>query len=288
MFVHRGRAGQQLNEVVVAHGENDRQTNRRPQGVTATNPVPELEHIGSINAELTNGFRVSGERSKVFCHVFFIACGFQEPVARAVGVGHGFLGGEGFRGHQEQGAFRVHFFQHFSDVSPIDVRNKVHLQMIFVRAQRLSHHERTEVGAADTDVHHVSNGLAGIAFPLTGDNRFREGFHLLQHRVDFRHHIFAVNDNRRVATVTQRDVQHGAVFGAVDFLAGEHGFDGTGQIGLFRQILKFRQRLFGDAVFGEVHQHQVVERSGEFAETVGVFREQIRDRHVLHFIVVFL
>ncbi|MNZ57865.1 hypothetical protein D3C78_758560 [compost metagenome] len=83
-------------------------------------------------------------------------------------------------------------------------------------------------------------------------------------------------------------MQHGTVFGTVDLLTGEHGLDSPCQIGLFRQILQFRQRLFRDAVFGEIHQHLVVEGCGEFAKTVAVFREQIRDGDVFHFVEVFL
>ena len=167
MFVHRVRAGEQLNKVVETNGQNDGQANRRPQRVTAANPVPELEHVRRVDTKLANRFAVGGERGKVFCHVFVIARGFQEPVARAVGVGHGFLSGEGFRRYQEQCGFRVYFLEHFGDVGTIDVRNEVHVQMVFVRAQRFGHHERAEVGTADTDVHHVSNRFAGVAFPAT-------------------------------------------------------------------------------------------------------------------------
>ena len=83
-------------------------------------------------------------------------------------------------------------------------------------------------------------------------------------------------------------MQHGTIFRTVDFLAGEHGFDGARQIGLFRQILQFRQRLFGDAVFGVIHQHQIVKRCGEFAEAIVILREQIREGNVLHLVKVFL
>ncbi len=288
VFVHRVRAREQLNKVVEAYGQDDGQTNCRPQGVTTANPVPELKHIGSINTELANRFTVGRQRCKVFGYVLVVASGRQEPVARAVGVGHGFLGGEGFGSDQEQRGFRVHFFQHFGNVRTIDVRHKVHIQVIFVRTQRFSHHERAEVRAADTDVHDISNGFAGIAFPAAGDNRFREGFHLFQHRVHFRHHIFAVNDDWRIATVAQRHVQYGTVFSAVDFLTGEHGLDSTGQIGFFCQILQFSQRFFSDAVFGEIHQHQIVKRRGKLSETIAIFREQIRDSNVFHFFKVFL
>ena len=83
-------------------------------------------------------------------------------------------------------------------------------------------------------------------------------------------------------------MQDGTVFGAVDFLTREHGFDGICQLSLFRQILQLRQRLFGDTVLGEIHQHQVIEGGGKLAETIGIFREQIRDSDVFHFIKMFL
>ena len=161
------RAGQQFNEVVKADRQDDRQANRRPQRVTTADPVPELEHVGGVDPKLTHRFRIGGKRRKVFRDVFFIIRGAQEPVARAVGVGHGFLRCEGFRRHQEQGGFRVYFLQHFGDVGAIDVRHKVHIQMVFVRAQRFSHHERPQVGTTDTDVDHVSDRFTGVTFPLT-------------------------------------------------------------------------------------------------------------------------
>ncbi len=205
-----------------------------------------------------------------------------------MGVGHGFLGGEGFGGDQEQRGFRVHFFQHFGDVSAIDVRDEVHVQVVFVWTQRFGHHERAEVRAADTDVHHVSNRFTGIAFPFARDNRFGEFFHFLQYGVHFRHDVFAVHQNRRVAAVAQRDVQHGAVFGAVNLLAGEHGFNSARQIGLFCEIQQFAERFFGDAVFGVVHQHQIIKGGREFTEAVGVVGEELSDRDLFHGVKVIL
>ncbi len=47
------------------------------------------------------------------------------------------------------------------------------------------------------------------------------------------------------------------------------------------------QRLFGDAVFGEIpFQHQIVKRRGKLAN--GRYRSENSDRNVFHFIVVFL
>ena len=205
-----------------------------------------------------------------------------------MGVGHGFLGGEGFRRDQEQGGFRVHRFQHFGDMGAIDVRYKVHIEVVFIRTQRFGHHERAEVRTADTDIHYVSNRFTGIAFPATGDDRFREMLHLFENSINFRHHIFAINNNRSIATVAQSNVQNSAIFSAVDLFTGEHGLDRPCQIGLFRQILQFAQRLFGDAVFGKIHQHQIVERCGKLRKTVAVLREKLADSDVFHFIKVFL
>jgi hypothetical protein len=35
------------------------------EGVTAANPVPEFEHVGGVDAELANRFRVGGERREL-------------------------------------------------------------------------------------------------------------------------------------------------------------------------------------------------------------------------------
>ena len=48
-----------------------------------------------VDAEFGNGFLVGGNGDKVLGDVFFAAC-LQEPIARGVGVGERFLGGERF------------------------------------------------------------------------------------------------------------------------------------------------------------------------------------------------
>ena len=83
-------------------------------------------------------------------------------------------------------------------------------------------------------------------------------------------------------------MQHRTIFRTVDLLTGEHGLDSTAQVGLFCQVLQFRQRFFGDAVFGKIHQHQIVKRCGKLGETIAIFREQVRDRNVFHLFKVFL
>ncbi|MNH85443.1 hypothetical protein D3C73_378840 [compost metagenome] len=110
VFVHLMRTAQQLLEVFKAQRQRDRQADCRPQRVTATHPVPEFEHIVGVDTKLGHRFTVGRQRSEVFRDVLLIASGAQEPVARAEGVGHGFLSREGFRRHQEQRSRRIQRF----------------------------------------------------------------------------------------------------------------------------------------------------------------------------------
>lgn len=136
------------------------------------NLVLEFEYVGSINIKFVNGFGIGGECSEVFCNVFFIICCFQELVMCVMGVGYGFLSGEGFRCYQEQCGFWVYFFQYFSDVSFIDVRNKVYVQVVFVWMQCFGYYVWVEVRIVDFDVYYVSDCFVGIIFLFIGNNCF--------------------------------------------------------------------------------------------------------------------
>ena len=50
----------------------------------------------------------------------------------------------------------------------------------------------------------------------------RESRHRVQHLMDIRHHVGAVDLDARSARRAQRHVQHRAAFRGVDLLAGEH------------------------------------------------------------------
>ena len=52
MVVHPVGAGQQLGEVLEANVQGDRHADSGPQGVASAHPVPELKHVGLVNAEL--------------------------------------------------------------------------------------------------------------------------------------------------------------------------------------------------------------------------------------------
>ena len=45
---------------------------------------------------LTDGLGIGGQSSKVFGNMLLVSGGLQEPVSCSMGIGHGFLGSEGF------------------------------------------------------------------------------------------------------------------------------------------------------------------------------------------------
>ena len=60
--------------------------------------------------------------------------------------------------------------------------------------QRLVRHDRPEVGAADADVHDVADRLAGMARPLARADALGERGHAVEHLVDVRDDVTAVDD----------------------------------------------------------------------------------------------
>ena len=109
MFVHFKSAGQQFDKVVITDGNGNRQTDRRPQGITAADPVPEFKHVGGVNAEFFDFFGIGGQRDKVLCHGVFAQSGHQ-PVTRGFRIGQGFLRRKGFGRHDKQSRFGIQVF----------------------------------------------------------------------------------------------------------------------------------------------------------------------------------
>ncbi len=114
--------------------------------------------------------------------------------------------------------------------------------------QRLVSHHRPEVGAADADVDDVANSLSGVAFPGTAAHAIGKVGYLVEHGVDLRHDILAINNNGCSSRRAQGDVQDGAVFRDVDFLAPEHSVDPPAQSGFIRELQEQLQGLVSDAV----------------------------------------
>jgi len=275
VLVHLERARQERLEVVHTQVERDGEAHRRPQRIAPADPVPELEHVGRIDAEPGHFLRVGRHGDEVLRDGSFISCRGQEPVPRRVRVCHRFLGRERLGRHQEQHSLRINELERLGQVGAVHVGYEVDAQAgLAVRLQRLAHHLRPQVGPADADVDDVGDGLARVALPLARPHGLAEDAHLRQDRVDFRHDVFSVHQDRSVRPVTQRDVQDGPVLRVVVLLAGEHGLDLLRQAGLPCQVHQQRHRLTGDAILGIVEQ-DAVDGPREAREALRVARKQI-------------
>ena len=191
------------------------------------------------------------------------------------GVRHGFKSGESLGSDDEERFFDVHLLEGFGHVGAVDVRNEVDFRRVFassrlvgIRLQGFGHHHRTEVGTADTDVHNVLDGLAGVALPLARADELGEFFHVLEHAANFGHHVLAVDANRIVALVTKCGVEHGALFGGVNLFAGKILTAHVFETGRLQEILELGHGFVSDDVLGVVQE----EAAGFGAELFGTSR----------------
>ena len=97
------------------------------------------------------------------------------------------------------GGLGVEVAQRLRDVCPVHVRHEVHLEVALrVGLERLGHHHRPEVAAADAEVDDVGDLLAGEALPVARADAVHERLQLRQHLVHLRHHILAVHHDGSV------------------------------------------------------------------------------------------
>src|SRR5450830_143359 len=89
--------------------------------------------------------------------------------------------------------------------------------------QRGTSHLRTEVGTADADVDNVGDGLAAVSQPAAVAHAFNEAVHTVEDGMHVAVDILPINGKRAAARRAQGSVQHGTMFGKVDFFTVEHG-----------------------------------------------------------------
>ena len=96
--------------------------------------------------------------------------------------------------------------------------------------------------------------------------------HRVEHRMHVRHHVVAVDQHLRALGLAQRGVQHRAVLGDVDLLAGEHGVAPFLDAGGLGRCGKQFHRLLGDRAFRPVEQQIAVDKR-EFCEPARIVGE---------------
>ncbi len=276
MLIHLVGALVELHVVLEADAERDGEADGRPQGVAATHPVPEFEHVRGVDTEGGDGLGVGGERHEVLGDGLFVAVeGLEDGGLCGFGVRHGFKSREGLGSDDEERFFDVHLLEGLGHVGAVDVRNEVNFRGVFagnrlvcIGLEGFGDHHRAEVGAANTDVHHVLDGLAGVALPLAAADKVGEVFHMLEDRTDFGHHVLAVDADRVVTLVAESGVEHGALFGGVNLFAGEVLLAHVVEVGGLEQVLELGHGLVGDDVLGVVQE----ESAGFQAELLGTGR----------------
>ena len=169
--------------------------------------------------------------------------------ARCLRVGHRLQRREGLRRDDEKRFRRIEIARRLDEVGAVDVGDEAERYgAVAVELERFVGHHRPEVGAADADVDDVADPLAGVALPLTAADPIGEVGHLVEHGVDLRHHVLAVDDDGYPFRRTQCHVQDGAIFGDVDFLAAKHRVDPGAQPGSFGELDEQLERLVVDAI----------------------------------------
>ena len=97
MFVHLVKSVEHRAEMFWPDRQHRRKADGRIHRVASPDPVPKAEHVRRINAERGHLLGIGRDGYEMFRHGFFISAQtFQQPVARAFGVRHGFQRRERF------------------------------------------------------------------------------------------------------------------------------------------------------------------------------------------------
>jgi len=110
----------------------------------------------------------------------------------------------------------------------------------------MHHHLGAEIRAADADVHHIANPLAGVTGPLAATHLVGKRRHLGAFG-----HDFGMEWRVRIAR-TQRGVQDGAAFRRIDDFAGEHRVAAFFDSGFTRHLHEQLEGFVGDAMLREI------------------------------------
>ena len=210
-----------------ADGHHEREADGRVVGVAAADPVPELEHVVGVDAELGHALGVGGHRHEVLGHGVVargVAQPGQQPVPGRGGVGQRLQRGERLGADDEERRLGVEVVGGGVEVDRVDVRHEAAGQArLGVVGQGEGGHGRAEVRAADPDVDDGGDPLAGGPGPGAVADAVGEVPHFVQDGLHVADDVLAVHVQLAARRHAQRHVQDGAVLGRVDVLAREHG-----------------------------------------------------------------
>ena len=289
MLVHFMEAFQHGAEIVRPDGEHGRQPNGRIHRVAPADPIPEAEHVGRVDAELRHLLGIGGNGDEMLGsgRSLTVQPG-QQPVTRGVRVGHGLQRGEGLGGDDEQRLRGIEIVHRLGEVRAIDIGDEAegHGPLAVVLERFVGHHG-AEIGAADADIDHIADALAGMALPGAAAQPIGEIRHLVQNGMDLGHHILAVVDDGSAPRRAQGDVKHRALLRGVDLVAAEHGVDVIPQAQFLGKLKQQSQGLVGDPVLGIVE----IESGGldrQPLPALAILGEELPEMDTLDLLVVLL
>ena len=275
VLVHRVEPGEHVVEAVGPDGEHGREADGGVHRVTAAHPIPEAEHVGGIDAERGHGLGIGAHRDEVLRHGGRIFERSQQPALDALGVRHRFLRRERLRTDDHERLGRVESLHGLGEVGAVHIREEaegeVALRVVF---ERFVGHHGAEVRPADADVHDGANALPREAGPRAGTDAVREVRHAVEHGVNVRHHVLAIDDDRGTPRGAKGRVEHGASFGDVDLVAAEQGVDTVAELALLGELHEQLQRFVGDAVLGVIEEH-AFGLGGESFASARILREEL-------------
>ena len=141
------------------------------------------------------------------------------------------------------------------------------------RGERFVRHDRTEVGATDPNVDHRLDRFPGGADPVTGPDSVGERAHSAEYLVNGGYDVLAVFQHLGPNRCSQRGMEHGAILGRVDPLAGDHRGEAVSETDLVRQGDEVVENRSRHALLGQVDR-QVGDRERHAIDSTRVVVEE--------------
>jgi hypothetical protein len=221
-------------------------------GVAATDPVPESEHVVDIDSERgdplgvgRNGDEVPGYRVRSEFS--------DQPTASSLGVADRLGGCECLGGNHEQRRGGINLSERAVQIGRVHVRNEPGIQAwLHVGGKGATGHIRPEVAAADADVYHRCNSLAGRSGPDSRADSVSERSHAVENFVDIGGDVLTVHYKWFGPKSAECHMQHRSIFGAVDVAAFDECRRLLGQTRRVSQVDEAGERALVDEMLREV------------------------------------
>ncbi|MNS12693.1 hypothetical protein D3C72_442610 [compost metagenome] len=205
--------------------------------------------------------------------------GRSQPGLGGLGVGQGFLGGEGLGDDDDQGGFGVQPGQGLGHVARVDIGDETHLDGRVERAQGVPDDARPQIRPADPDMDHGFKRPAGRACLDAGPDGVGVVAHLSANGVHLGGDGLAQGVEVGAFRRAQGGVQHSPALGGVDGLAVEQGGAAALYVGDAGQGQGGVEAGAGPALLGQI-QTQAGGVHGHTRQATGVGGELIADAGV--------